>query len=33
MYDAIMAGKEQTDKGKPLDGAEAMQKLMDKYGL
>lgn len=33
MYDAIMAGKEQADKGELIDGAEAMQKMRDKYGL
>lgn len=33
MYDAIMTGKEQADKGELIDGAEAMQKMRDKYGL
>lgn len=33
MYDAIMAGKNQADKGDLIDGVEAMQKLRAKYGL
>ena len=33
MYDAIMAGKEQADQGELVDGAEAMKKMRDKYGL
>lgn len=33
MYDAIMAGKAQADQGELVDGAEAMKKMRDKYGL
>ncbi len=33
MYDAIMSGKEQADQGNLIDGAEAMQKMKDKYGF
>lgn len=33
MYDTIMAGKEQAEKGKLIDGAEAMQKMRNKYML
>lgn len=33
MHGAIMAGKEQADKGKLVDGAEAMKKIRDKYGI
>ena len=33
MHDAIMAGKEQADQGELIDGAEAMKKMRDKYGL
>lgn len=33
MHDAIMAGKEQADQGELVDGAEAMQKMRNKYEL
>lgn len=33
MYDAVMAGKEQADKDELIDGAKAMQKMRNKYGL
>lgn len=33
MYDAIMAGKELADRGELIDGAEAMQRMRNKYGL
>ena len=33
IYDAIMSGKEQADKGDLIDGAEAMQKMREKYGV
>ncbi len=29
MYDAVMAGKEQADKGELIDGEEAMQKMRE----